>query len=192
MTRIDPWQSPVEETGGSDTPHPPGPLAPRRRRLLLGLAALMAGCAGMGRQESDPAQSSPGATLPPLAGERQEVVLFSLSLIGIGYRFGGKNPEAGIDCSGMVSYVFQNAVGVSLTGSAADIAKRGRQLPRSELAPADLVFFNTRGGPFTHVGIFIGEGRFIHAPSSNGFVRLDEVDSSYFGRRFTTARTYFG
>jgi cell wall-associated NlpC family hydrolase len=120
-----------------------------------------------------------------------EVVLYSMSLLDAGYRFGGKNPEAGVDCSGMVSYVFRNAAGVELGGSAADIARRGRRVASSSLTPGDLVFFDTRGGPYTHVGIYIGEGRFIHAPSTaSGRVKIARLDDNYFVRRFTEARAY--
>jgi cell wall-associated NlpC family hydrolase len=114
-----------------------------------------------------------------------------MSLLDAGYRFGGKNPEAGIDCSGMVSHVFRNAAGVDLSGSAADIARRGRQVASANLTPGDLVFFDTRGGRYTHVGIYIGEGRFIHAPSTaSGRVKIARLDESYFARRFTEARAY--
>jgi cell wall-associated NlpC family hydrolase len=158
--------------------------SPPRRRLLLAAAVWLSGCASRSREVPPTGGAS-------ASGERQEVVIFSLSLIDTGYRFGGKNPEAGVDCSGMVSYVYQHAAGRVLTGSAADIARHGRPVPRDEAAPADLVFFNTRGGPYTHVGIYIGDGRFIHAPSSNGKVRLEAIDRGYFGQRFTGARTYF-
>lgn len=114
-----------------------------------------------------------------------------MSLLDAGYRFGGKNPDAGIDCSGMVSYVFRNAAGIELGGSAADIARRGRRITASDLTPGDLVFFDTRGGPHTHVGIYIGEGRFIHAPSTaSGRVKIARLDEHYFSRRFTEARNY--
>jgi cell wall-associated NlpC family hydrolase len=120
-----------------------------------------------------------------------EVVLFSLGLINTGYRFGGKNPEAGLDCSGMVSYVFDQSANLKLQGSAADIAKRGRAVDIAYIQPGDLVFFNTMNRPHSHVGIYIGEGRFIHAPSSKGKVRIDSLAKGWFAPRFEEARTYF-
>jgi len=120
-----------------------------------------------------------------------EVTLYALGLIDTGYRFGGKNPEAGLDCSGMVSYIFNQAAGVKLKGSAADIARLGRPVSRDDLRPGDLVFFNTRNAPFTHVGIYIGDDRFIHAPSTNGRVRIDQMKARYYAQRFDAARTYF-
>lgn len=120
-----------------------------------------------------------------------EVVMFAMGLMDTGYRFGGKNPEAGLDCSGMVSFVFREAVNYNVTGSAAQIAKAGRVIPGQSLRLGDLVFFNTQNSPHSHVGIYIGEGRFVHAPSTNGKIRVDRLDNPYFASRFHEARTYF-
>lgn len=117
--------------------------------------------------------------------------MYAMSLIDTGYRFGGKNPEAGLDCSGMVSYVFAQAAGLKLRGSAADIARHGRVVPADQLRPGDLVFFNTLGRPYSHVGIYIGGNRFAHAPSSGGKVRLDSLRNSWYASRFEEARAYF-
>ena len=118
-----------------------------------------------------------------------EVVMYAMSLIDTGYRFGGKNPEAGLDCSGMVSYIFERAAGLKVQGSAADIARRGRPVERHALRPGDLVFFNTLNRPFSHVGLYIGEGRFVHAPSTNGRVRIEHMTNRYFAQRYEAART---
>jgi len=120
-----------------------------------------------------------------------DVVLFALGLIETGYRFGGKNPEAGLDCSGMVSYVFEKSADIRLSGSAADLARRGRPVPAAQLRPGDLVFFNTRNRPHSHVGIYIGDDRFVHAPSSQGKVRTESLKSGWFAARFEEGRTYF-
>lgn len=135
--------------------------------------------------------SLPPSSSPQISPQAQEVVLFSLGLLDTGYRFGGKNPEAGLDCSGMVSYIFGQAAGLKVSGSAADIAKRGKPVERTQLRPGDLVFFNTQGKPLSHVGIYLGEARFIHAPSSRGKVRVDRLDARYYAERFETARSYF-
>lgn len=127
----------------------------------------------------------------PESGKGGEVVLFALGLIDTGYRFGGKNPEVGLDCSGMVSYIFDRAIGLKVGGSAADIARRGQPIARSQLRPGDLVFFNTRNAPFSHVGVYIGNDRFVHAPSTNGRVRIDSINSRYFAPRYQAARSYF-
>ena len=120
-----------------------------------------------------------------------DVVLYALGLLDTGYRFGGKNPEAGLDCSGMVTYIFDRAAGRRVAGSAADIARQGRRVEKHQLQPGDLVFFNTRGWSFSHVGIYIGDERFVHAPKTNARVRIDRLSDRYFAQRFEAARTYF-
>jgi cell wall-associated NlpC family hydrolase len=128
---------------------------------------------------------------PDYSEKGNEVTLFALGLIDTGYRFGGKNPEAGLDCSGMVSYIYNRAAGLKLNGSAADIARKGRSIERNRLRPGDLVFFNTSNSPFSHVGVYIGDDRFVHAPSTNGRVRIDHLNAGYYAQRFELARTYF-
>jgi cell wall-associated NlpC family hydrolase len=104
----------------------------------------------------------------PVSEKGNEVALYAMGLIDTGYRFGGKNPEAGLDCSGMVSFIYGQAAGLKVQGSAADIARSSRPIEPELLRPGDLVFFNTRNQPFSHVGIYLGDARFIHAPSTNG------------------------
>ena len=89
----------------------------------------------------------------------------------------------------VITYVFDKAAGVRVSGSAADIARRGREVDREQLQPGDLVFFNTMNRPFSHVGIYIGDQRFVHAPSANGRVRIERLDSRYFAQRYEAART---
>jgi len=141
-----------------------------------------------------PIERLPGAQQSqalPASENGNEVAIYALSLIDTGYRFGGKNPSAGLDCSGMVSYIFGQAANYRINGSAADIARQGRQIDPSQLRAGDLVFFNTMNKPFSHVGIYLGDGRFVHAPSTNGKVHITRMDNPYFSRRFEMARTYF-
>jgi cell wall-associated NlpC family hydrolase len=162
----------------------------QRRTIVAAcaLACLLAACGGVPMApESAPAESA----RPHASVLGQEIAMYAMGLIGTGYRFGGKNPQAGLDCSGMVSYIFWQAAGIRLDGSAADIARRGRPVARRNLHPGDLVFFNTRNAPFSHVGIYIGDDRFIHAPSTNGRVRIDEMSARYYAQRFSAARAYF-
>jgi cell wall-associated NlpC family hydrolase len=120
-----------------------------------------------------------------------DVVLFALGLIETGYLFGGKNPEAGLDCSGMVSYVFQKSADMQLAGSAADLARRGKPVDAAQLRPGDLVFFNIRNKSYSHVGIYIGDDRFVHAPNSRGKVRTESLKNGWFAAHFEEGRTYF-
>ena len=166
---------------------------PNRRRFhITVLAALFLTACGSRERRPDSVRStgSDGVDLPPTE-KGQEVVLFALSLLDTGYGFGGKNPQAGFDCSGMVSYIYAQAAGVKVSGSAADIARQGTPVGRERLRPGDLVFFNTLNRSFSHVGIYIGDNRFIHAPSTDGKVRIDDLGSRYFDERFEGARTYF-
>ena len=159
-------------------------LLPMSLTLLL-----LAACSGPAPR---PAASS-GTIAQPLAISEKgnEVAIYALGLVDTGYRFGGKNPEAGLDCSGMVSFIYDRAAGLRVKGSAADIARNGRPIEAGSLRPGDLVFFNTRNRSFSHVGIYLGDARFIHAPSSNGKVRIDRLSDRYYAQRFEAARTFF-
>jgi len=121
----------------------------------------------------------------------REILMYTLSLLGIAYQFGGTNPEAGLDCSGMVSSVYLNATGVRLPHNAARIASMARPIARNHLRVGDLVFFNTQNRPFSHVGIYIGDGKFVHAPRSHSVIRVERMDNPYFAARFDGARTLF-
>lgn len=121
--------------------------------------------------------------------QTQEMVLFALGLLDTGYRFGGRNPEAGLDCSGMVAYIVEQVSGRRLPHNAAQIAARTRPVGQDALKPGDLVFFNTQQRPHSHMGIYIGDGKFVHAPSSRGVVRIERLDNRYFAPRLDGMRT---
>ena len=158
---------------------------------ILAVVAVLV-LAACGTPVSRPDSSAGTITQPRAVSEKgNEVAIYALGLIDTGYRFGGKNPEAGLDCSGMVSYIYDRAVGLKVQGSAADIARRGRSIERTALRPGDLVFFNTRNRSFSHVGIYLGDDRFVHAPSTNGRVRIDALGDRYYAQRFEAARTFF-
>ncbi len=112
----------------------------------------------------------------------------AMSLIGIHYRRGGTSPQNGLDCSGLVRYVFREANGTELPRTSAEMSKLGEQIDKSQLQPGDLVFFNTLKRTFSHVGIYLGDNKFIHAPSSGGAVRIESMDLAYWKARFNGAR----
>lgn len=149
------------------------------------LLALLVACS------SAPPQRDSAQYAPQSREHANEVVIYALGLMDIDYRFGGKNPESGLDCSGMVSYIYRNALGVELPAGAARIAQIGRKIEPAQLAPGDLVFFNTTGQPFSHVGIYLGDNRFIHAPSSNGKIKVSSLKAAYYANRLDAARTLF-
>ena len=112
----------------------------------------------------------------------------ALSFIGVPYRFGGSNPASGFDCSGFVKYVFRKTFDLSLPRTAREMARGGMAVARGELQPGDLVFFNTRGAVNSHVGIYLGDSKFVHAPNSGGRVRINDLDETYYRQRFNGAR----
>ena len=122
------------------------------------------------------------------AFEVQEMLDTALSYLGVPYRFGGASPRTGFDCSGLVNHVFRQAFGLSLPRTAREIARNGAAVARGELLPGDLVFFNTRGFLNSHVGIYLGDSKFVHAPNSRGRVRIDDMDDTYYRTRFNGAR----
>jgi NlpC/P60 family len=121
-----------------------------------------------------------------------EITSYALSLIGVDYRFGGNTPDQGLDCSGLIRYVFQQATGLSLPRSAREQSRVGESVSKDKLQPGDLVFFNTRRFQFSHVGLYIGDNRFIHAPSSGGAVQVVNLDNAYWQKAFNGARRIVG
>jgi cell wall-associated NlpC family hydrolase len=115
----------------------------------------------------------------------QEVLIKAFSLTGIKYTWGGKSPETGFDCSGFVSYVFRHALNLSLPASALALSQIGKTVSKNELQPGDLVFFNTLQSTFSHVGIYIGNNKFIHAPRTGRNVSVESMKTGYWASRFT-------
>lgn len=122
------------------------------------------------------------------ASSVHDLVNKGMSYLGIRYRFGGTSPETGLDCSGLVQNVFRNAIGLDLPRTAREMASLGDKIGRQDLKPGDLVFFNTMRRAFSHVGIYVGDGQFLHAPSRGGGVRVEDMGSSYWAKRFNGAR----
>jgi len=119
---------------------------------------------------------------------RSDVVVQALSLLGTPYRFGGSSPDVGFDCSGLVRHVFASVLDRDLPRRAEEISAVGHPVSRTDLQPGDLVFFDTLRRAFSHVAIYIGEGRFVHAPARNGRVRIEGLDDRYWAKRFNGAR----
>lgn len=122
------------------------------------------------------------------SGHWNELVLSALSLLGVRYKSGGDSPDTGFDCSGLVNHVFQSAIGLKLPRSAAEISRLGSPIEEQELQPGDLVFYNTMRRDYSHVGIYLGDKRFIHAPASGGLVRIEDMEERYWRTRFNGAR----
>ncbi|MDR1351132.1 MAG: C40 family peptidase [Zoogloeaceae bacterium] len=119
----------------------------------------------------------------------QEVILKALELVGVRYRMGGANPDVGLDCSSFVQLVYQDAMDLILPRTAREQSRVGMEVTaRTELKPGDLVFFNTMRRAFSHVGIYLGDNYFLHAPSSGGSVRVENMQNRYWLTRYNGAR----
>ena len=124
----------------------------------------------------------------PASGGAAELVLGAIGLIGTPYRHGGERPDSGFDCSGLVRYVARDALGVELPRQAEAISRVGVEVGPRQLRPGDLVFFNTLGRPYSHVGLYVGDGQFVHAPARRGRVRLERLTLPYWAARYDGAR----
>src|SRR6476659_7496756 len=122
----------------------------------------------------------------------QELAIYALGLIGVDYRYGGNSPEHGLDCSGLLRDVFQEVVGVTVPRTAREMARLGGRVAPGDLKAGDLVFFNTRSSPFSHVGIYLGDDRFIHAPHRGGEVEIVAMSQRYWQQRYDGARRLVG
>jgi cell wall-associated NlpC family hydrolase len=117
-----------------------------------------------------------------------EIAMYAMSVVDVRYRYGGNSPETGLDCSGLVKYVFKEVLNVDLPRTAAGLSKVGEGVDVEDLQPGDLVFYNTRRRKFSHVGIYLGDDKFIHAPSRGNFVRVENMRTAYWDSRFNGAR----
>lgn len=143
--------------------------------IFVGLALLIAGCAS-----SPP--SRPRIDFPtPTDDQARDIAIHAMGLVGTPYRWGGNTPDSGFDCSGLIGYVFKAGAGVAPPRTVAQLADFGEGIDDDEVRTGDLVIFGGRR-PF-HAGIFVGGGRFVHAPSTGGRVRLDRLDNAYWKRQ---------
>lgn len=119
-----------------------------------------------------------------------DLVMTAMNFLGVPYRLGGNSEQSGFDCSGFTRHIFENSIGLVLPRRADEQATTAGLLNihRAELKPGDLVFFNTMRRTFSHVGIYVGDDKFIHSPRAGGAVRIEDMSDSYWARRFTGAR----
>jgi len=118
----------------------------------------------------------------------QDAIDQAVGLLGIRYRRGGSTPETGFDCSGFVSHVFREGLGLILPRSSKELSNSGEEISKEQLKPGDLVFFNTMRRTFSHVGIYLGDNQFVHAPRAGGRVRIEDMRDNYWYKRFNGAR----
>lgn len=130
----------------------------------------------------------PKLSLARTAIDGSQIALHALSLMGLNYKYGGANVDSGFDCSGFVRHVFRETLGLDLPRSSAEQSQHGRPVDVSELQPGDLVFYNTLKRAFSHVGIYLGEGRFVHSPSQGKQIEIVQMNNRYWKQRFNGAR----
>ncbi|VVE08798.1 Murein DD-endopeptidase MepH [Pandoraea eparura] len=126
--------------------------------------------------------------LSNVTDKASDVVLGALNYIGVRYKYGGNTPDSGLDCSGFVRYVFQDTLNFMLPRRAEEMSQVGERIAKNDLKPGDLVFFNTMRRSFSHVGIYIGGDKFVHAPATGGKIRVEDLRESYWSARYNGAR----
>ncbi|GHD64645.1 hypothetical protein GCM10007164_00620 [Luteimonas padinae] len=125
-------------------------------------------------------------------GRIQALLQRAMGLLGTPYRWGGTSPDSGFDCSGLVNYVFRTTLGIELPRVSREMASNGEKVERAALTAGDLVFFGRRGTRVDHVGIYVGDGQFVHAPRSGRDVTVSRLDTGYWANRFLQARRVEG
>ncbi len=157
--------------------------------VLLIFCALLGGCASTPRAPVGTRQSSaepPRKAAPHV--DRSEALLTALMTLGVDYRYGGRSGATGFDCSGLVAYVYEEAYGIRVPRTVLGQSATGIAVRADDLEPGDLLFYDTLGHPYSHVGIYLGDGKFVHAPKTGSTVRIENLRSSYWTQRFTGAR----
>ena len=174
----------------------PTPVAAHRRVgsgcavAALALALALAGCGGQDnvREPAPPSTRQWPQVQPNDPAAANAVLMRAIGLVGTPYRYGGNTPESGFDCSGLVTYVYRDMLDLRLPRTSRELANvQGPRIDPEKLAAADLVFFGSKGN-VSHVGIYVGEGRFVHAPSTGGTVRLDRLDGHYWRDHYSGAK----
>lgn len=164
---------------------------------VIGTALLVVGCSSTPPRSGAATQTSgdtapshgPSTDLGAYNPQRNDLALYAMSLLDTRYSWGGRGPATGFDCSGLVSHVYKEAAGLPVKGSSADLGQKSRPIDPTRLQPGDLVFFNTLGARHSHVGIYVGEGRFVHASNPRTGVRMDQLNNRYYAQRFEGAGT---
>jgi len=157
--------------------------------VLLSAAAIILSSAGASQAtEQQQRLSDEPSLFERYTSSAKDLVLKGLELVGINYRFGGTDPDSGLDCSGFVQVVFKDAVGLLLPRTAKEQSEVGNIIDKKELKPGDLVFFNTMRRAFSHVGIYLGDNRFMHAPRTGAEIRVEDMSQGYWVKRYNGAR----
>lgn len=155
------------------------------------VAALLAGCSTPSAYKAPAPTPSAASSISPTSRSamRNDLALYALSLLDTRYAWGGRGPAMGFDCSGLVLHVYKEAANMKLRGTSADLGRLSRPVDTANLQPGDLVFFNTLGARHSHVGVYVGDGRFVHASNERTGVRIDHLSNRYYAKRFEGGQT---
>ncbi len=161
------------------------------KRLFLSacITPFLVACSSLPRKPSSNTATS--QSYPNNPAKRQDIVMQAIAMLDRGYTYGGKKLHTGFDCSGLVTFVYKESAGIALKGSAAQMAGVTRGIEPTEAHPGDLVFFNTLGPSFSHVGIYIGDGKFVHALNERVGVTTERMSKPYWAKRLEGYRTVF-
>jgi len=154
----------------------------------LAFSVLLAGCGSAPTRAptvAAPTTTTPADAIPAQLTLEQanEVTLYAITLVGTPYHWGGNTPDSGFDCSGLIAHVYRTHAGLQTPRTVQDLSNWGTSVPPQSRRSGDLVLFAPHGGGVTHAGIYVGDGRFVHAPSTGGKVRLEHLDSPYWQRQ---------
>lgn len=155
--------------------------------LVAGVFAVLAGCSSVPLEPAPPVAPPPQATGRLTVDQANDVTVMAIGLVGTPYRYGGNTPASGFDCSGLIGYVYQQRAGVLAPRTTGALIDWGTRIDAQNLRTGDLVVF-TQSGRATHAGIYVGQGRFVHAPSTGGTVRLDSLQSAYWAKQQVSYR----
>lgn len=156
--------------------------------LLSAVAIVFSGIGAAQASEQQQRLNEDTSLFERYTSNAQDLILKGLELVGINYRRGGTDPDSGLDCSGFVQLVYKDAVGMLLPRTAREQSQVGNVVDKNELKPGDLVFFNTMRRAFSHVGIYLGDDHFLHAPRTGAEVRVEDMSRGYWAKRYNGAR----
>lgn len=167
---------------------------PQLARFALILSLALLGACSSRPPEPPLVGQSPPSTARAASPLANDLLFRALGLVGTPYRWGGNTPDSGFDCSGLIGYVYRDVAGIHLPRTTGEMSRLpGGSVGRQALQAGDLLFFATSGGrKVSHAGIYVGEGRFVHAPSSGGTVRLDSLASRYWNETYLDAKRVLG
>lgn len=170
-----------------------------RKLITVGTTYLCISVAHIMPATAAPSEGLDNAALERLIKERTgpqmrtgsdagDLIMNAMGLLGVAYRFGGSSPTNGLDCSGFMQYIFKRSMRINLPRSSREMATVGTSVSKPNLQPGDMVFFSQGGGSISHVGMYIGNGRMIHAPRTGRNIEITSIEQGYWANKYVTAR----